>query len=74
MWDLVGNPEDRFSHNEAHIIFVLSDSTYDLMFDCIAPAYKHDPKPKPGDDVETYLNSNNTVCLPVPGLVQFRVT
>ena len=19
MWDLVGNPEDRFSHNEAHI-------------------------------------------------------
>ena len=20
MWDLVGNPEDRFSHNEAHII------------------------------------------------------
>ena len=21
MWDLVGNPEDRFSHNEVHIIF-----------------------------------------------------
>ena len=20
MWDLVGNPEDRFSHNEAHTI------------------------------------------------------
>ena len=20
MWDLVGNPEDRFSHNEAHIV------------------------------------------------------
>ena len=20
MWDLVGNPKDRFSHNEAHII------------------------------------------------------
>ena len=19
MWDLVGNPEDRFSHNEAHL-------------------------------------------------------
>ena len=19
MWDLVGNPEDRFSHNEAHM-------------------------------------------------------
>ena len=23
MWDLVGNPEDRFSHNEAHIVFLL---------------------------------------------------
>ena len=24
MWDLVGNPEDRFSHNEAHLsIFML---------------------------------------------------
>ena len=23
MWGLVGNPEDRFSHNEAHIIKVL---------------------------------------------------
>ena len=22
MWDLVGNPEDRFSHNEAHILMV----------------------------------------------------
>ena len=21
MWDLVINPEDRFSHNEAHIVF-----------------------------------------------------
>ena len=21
MWDLVGNPEDRFSHNEAHMLF-----------------------------------------------------
>ena len=21
MWDLVGNPEDRFSHNEAHIAY-----------------------------------------------------
>ena len=20
MWDLIGNPEDRFSHNEAHIM------------------------------------------------------
>ena len=20
MWDLVGNPEDRFSHNEAHLL------------------------------------------------------
>ena len=24
MWDLVGNPEDRFSHNEAHILWVLT--------------------------------------------------
>ena len=23
MWDLVGNPEDRFSHNEAHYYNVL---------------------------------------------------
>ena len=23
MWDLVGNPEDRFSHNEAHLIGLL---------------------------------------------------
>ena len=22
MWDLVGNPEDRFSQNEAHIIYM----------------------------------------------------
>ena len=21
MWDLLGNPEDRFSHNEAHMTF-----------------------------------------------------
>ena len=38
MWDLVGNPENRFSHNEAHIIlvdflniinhFVCSDSAF----------------------------------------------
>ena len=25
MWDLVGNLEDRFSHNEAHIITGLKD-------------------------------------------------
>ena len=24
MWDLVGNPEDRFSHNEAHLITYIS--------------------------------------------------
>ena len=23
MWDLVGNPKDQFSHNEAHIIVAL---------------------------------------------------
>ena len=23
MWDLVGNPEDRFSHNEAHLLIQL---------------------------------------------------
>ena len=29
MWDLVGNPEDRFSQNEAHIkIFFDSDNLY----------------------------------------------
>ena len=22
MWDLVGNPEDRFSHNEAHLLYI----------------------------------------------------
>ena len=22
VWDLVGNPEDQFSHNEAHLIFI----------------------------------------------------
>ena len=29
MWDLVGNPEDRFSHNEAHIKKGSSASWYD---------------------------------------------
>ena len=24
MWDLVGNPEDRFSHNEADIVLVVT--------------------------------------------------
>ena len=24
MSDLVGNPEDRFSHNQAHILFIIS--------------------------------------------------
>ena len=28
MSNLVGNPEDRFSHNEAHIIYVPLVSTY----------------------------------------------
>ena len=23
MWDLVGNPEDRFSHNEAHVSSII---------------------------------------------------
>ena len=23
MWDLVGNPEDRFSHNEAQIMYTV---------------------------------------------------
>ena len=31
MWDLVGKPEDRFSHNEAHmqlrILLILNDDT-----------------------------------------------
>ena len=26
MWDLVGNPEDRFSHNEAQICSTVSSS------------------------------------------------
>ena len=25
MWDLVGNPEDRFSHNEAHFVTSIPD-------------------------------------------------
>ena len=30
MWDLVGNPEDRFSHNEAHLIVdkLASDASF----------------------------------------------
>ena len=27
MWDLVGNPEDRFSHNEAHLVTDSLDMT-----------------------------------------------
>ena len=30
MWDLVGNPEDQFSHNEAHIVSPIYDY-YDNM-------------------------------------------
>ena len=26
MWDLVGNPEDRFSHKEAHLLVVFKRS------------------------------------------------
>ena len=25
MSDLVGNPEDRFSHNEAHLLYLFTD-------------------------------------------------
>ena len=32
MWDLVGNPEDRFSHNEAHIVDVLNFSDTHLLY------------------------------------------
>ena len=27
MWDLVGNPEDRFSHNEAHMAVTSNDAS-----------------------------------------------
>ena len=31
MWDLVGNPEDRFSHNEAQIVIsALSSPTEEI--------------------------------------------
>ena len=26
VWDLVGNPEDRFSHNEAHYVLIVRSS------------------------------------------------
>ena len=32
MWDLVGNPEDRFSHNEAQIPFFQNASLFDRAF------------------------------------------
>ena len=30
MWDLVGNPEDQFSHNEAQITLALMQVRYNL--------------------------------------------
>ena len=36
MWDLVGNPKDRFSHNEAHMINVFSLSLNGHAFNIIA--------------------------------------
>ena len=32
MWDLLGNPEDRFSHNEAQIAVINARLTYYLNF------------------------------------------
>ena len=31
MWDLVGNPEDRFSHNEAHMVVNNKDADQTLL-------------------------------------------
>ena len=33
MWYLAGNPEDRFSHNEARYTFIISDQTVDVQAD-----------------------------------------
>ena len=32
MLDLVGNPEDRFSQNEAHIMLLVLDICFDVVF------------------------------------------
>ena len=52
MWDLVGNPEDRFSHNEAHIVSALLHEEIDranhlhlaLMVDHIAEVTPFEPR------------------------------
>ena len=30
MWDRIGNPEDRFSHNEAHICLVVRKPVFGI--------------------------------------------
>ena len=37
MSNLVGNPEDRFSHNEAHIISPISLAIYMQVCECSSP-------------------------------------
>ena len=32
MWDLVGNPEDRFSQNEAQILTDATEKIHDIFF------------------------------------------
>ena len=34
MWDLVGNPEDRFSHNEAHFMTNLNERMFASAVNC----------------------------------------
>ena len=57
VWDLVGNPEDRFSHNEAHIILVFSGTcTYSILVVCISIPMCLKPKPKKPSKAEVRDN------------------
>ena len=40
MWDVVGNPKDRFSHNEAHIAVTSKNDTINQGFNFPLAAFK----------------------------------
>ena len=54
MSDLVGNPEDRFSHNEAHICLIFAKN-----IDCEYLLEQPDCSKKYAQSILNYLKGNN---------------
>ena len=54
MWDLVGNPEDRFSHNKAHIQQIQDTSQQQLLQRLIGE----------GNQTTTVLGTDNVTVVP----------